>query len=40
VTAREGTNDKLLRQCLEKVVWDLALPPQFAEEWNSWSVEL
>ncbi len=35
-----GKTDPVLERCLQQAVWDLVLPAQFTEEWNTWSVDV
>jgi hypothetical protein len=37
---RLAAADGLLSSCLREAVWDLVLPAQFDEPWNSWTVQL
>jgi hypothetical protein len=34
------TPDPVLERCLAEAVWDLALPSEFSEDWNSWSIDV
>lgn len=34
------TPDAVLERCLREAVWDLMLPAEFRDEWNSWTIDL
>jgi hypothetical protein len=35
-----GLKDPLLERCISEAAWDLVLPPQFDQEWTTWTVAL